>query len=293
MTHPAAKWTSSKLALPVWGVPSKWAFFIDDTSGAIPCENARGKMYGRDKHRRSLDCHEKTSFSHLAHTATTIIRSNRRKCAEQAARNFSVELHILYANNDAITQSTQILKAIQSAENLRPMHCLRARRRHALPSGPRRCFYWNRLGRSQSRSQLHSELRKLSSAPVFVVTSDHIEIGRIQAASLLPCFPKAAAFSTFKDPPRILRPRNVPSACRKPNPPYPGNALERAVDRRELPAFCPFLAQAQHLPKKQPSTSWAPRMIPWPWERAKPSRSSTSRNRNAGSSCRLLVARLA
>src|SRR3977135_249147 len=40
--------------------------------------------------------------------------------AEQAARNLGVELRILYANNDAITQSTQILKAIQSAENLRP-----------------------------------------------------------------------------------------------------------------------------------------------------------------------------
>jgi len=27
------------------------------------------------------------------------------QCAEQAARNFSVELHILYANNDAITRA--------------------------------------------------------------------------------------------------------------------------------------------------------------------------------------------
>ncbi|HYR82967.1 MAG TPA: hypothetical protein VE422_02700, partial [Terriglobia bacterium] len=40
--------------------------------------------------------------------------------AEQAARNLGVETQILYANNDAITQSTQILKAVQAAENLRP-----------------------------------------------------------------------------------------------------------------------------------------------------------------------------
>jgi len=40
--------------------------------------------------------------------------------AEQAARNLGVEAQILYANNDAITQSTQILKVIQAAENLRP-----------------------------------------------------------------------------------------------------------------------------------------------------------------------------
>src|SRR5258707_2464244 len=40
--------------------------------------------------------------------------------AEQAARNLGVEAQILYANNDAITQSTQILKAVQATENLRP-----------------------------------------------------------------------------------------------------------------------------------------------------------------------------
>ncbi|HYR92078.1 MAG TPA: substrate-binding domain-containing protein, partial [Terriglobia bacterium] len=40
--------------------------------------------------------------------------------AELAARNLGVEAQILYANNDAITQSTQILKVIQAAENLRP-----------------------------------------------------------------------------------------------------------------------------------------------------------------------------
>ena len=40
--------------------------------------------------------------------------------AEQAARNFGVEVQILYASNDAITQSTQLLKAVQAAENMRP-----------------------------------------------------------------------------------------------------------------------------------------------------------------------------
>jgi len=55
MTHPAAKWTSSKLGFASLGRALKVGIFIDDTSGAIPCENARGKMYGRDKHRRSLE----------------------------------------------------------------------------------------------------------------------------------------------------------------------------------------------------------------------------------------------
>src|SRR5260370_30869459 len=40
--------------------------------------------------------------------------------AEQAARKGGVELQIVYADKDAITQSTQILKAIQADESQRP-----------------------------------------------------------------------------------------------------------------------------------------------------------------------------
>src|SRR5574340_1416755 len=40
--------------------------------------------------------------------------------AQEAARKLGVELQIIYADNDAITQSTQLLKAIQSSESERP-----------------------------------------------------------------------------------------------------------------------------------------------------------------------------
>src|SRR2546429_5518376 len=40
--------------------------------------------------------------------------------AEDAARKFGVELQVIYADNDAITQSTQLLKAIQAEESHRP-----------------------------------------------------------------------------------------------------------------------------------------------------------------------------
>jgi ABC-type sugar transport system substrate-binding protein len=40
--------------------------------------------------------------------------------AEQAANKLGAEVQILYADNDAITQSTQVLKAIQSPEATRP-----------------------------------------------------------------------------------------------------------------------------------------------------------------------------
>ncbi len=40
--------------------------------------------------------------------------------AEQAAKRLGVEAQIIYADNDAITQSTQILKAIQAPAETRP-----------------------------------------------------------------------------------------------------------------------------------------------------------------------------
>src|SRR5207245_11546394 len=40
--------------------------------------------------------------------------------AEDAARKFGVELQVIYADNDAIRQSTQLLKAIKAEESYRP-----------------------------------------------------------------------------------------------------------------------------------------------------------------------------
>ncbi len=42
------------------------------------------------------------------------------KSAEQMARQLGLDIQTVYADNDAITQSTQILKAIQADESQRP-----------------------------------------------------------------------------------------------------------------------------------------------------------------------------
>jgi ribose transport system substrate-binding protein len=111
--------------------------------------------------------------------------------AEQAARKLGVELQIVYADNDAITQSTQILKAIQADENQRPDAIVfEPVGGTALPQVARAAatagIGWAVLNRDASYIP---ELRRASSAPFFGVTSDHLEIGRIQGrqfASLLP-----------------------------------------------------------------------------------------------------------
>ena len=111
--------------------------------------------------------------------------------AEQAARNFGADLQILYADNDAINQSTQILKAIQAAPDERPDGIIfEPVGGTSLPQVARAAVNagigWAVLNRE---ANYISELRRTNKAPIFCVSSDHVEIGRIQGrqcAALLP-----------------------------------------------------------------------------------------------------------
>jgi ribose transport system substrate-binding protein len=111
--------------------------------------------------------------------------------AERMGRKLGAEVLIVYADNDAITQSTQILKAIQADENQRPDAIVfEPVGGTALPQVARAAasagIGWAVLNRD---ANYIAELRRSSSAPIFGVTSDHLEIGRIQGrqfAALLP-----------------------------------------------------------------------------------------------------------
>jgi len=130
--------------------------------------------------------------------------------AEDAARKFGLELQVIYADNDAVTQSTQLLKAIQAEESYRPDAIIfEPVGGTALPQVARAAasagIGWAVLNRD---ANYVPELRKSSSAPVFIVTSDHFEIGRIQGrqiAALLPhggnilCIQGPAENSAAKD----------------------------------------------------------------------------------------------
>ena len=122
--------------------------------------------------------------------------------AQEAARKLGVELQIIYADNDAITQSTQLLKAIQSSESERPTAIVfEPVGGTALPQVARAAaaagIGWAVLNRDASYV---SELRKASSAPVFVVTSDHLEIGRIQGRQIAALVPHGGAILCIQGP---------------------------------------------------------------------------------------------
>lgn len=118
-------------------------------------------------------------------------QQEQAKSAEETARRLGVDAQIVYAQNDSITQSTQLLNAIQSAPGLRPDAIIfEPVGATALPQVARAAagagVGWVVLNREASYV---SELRRLAKAPLFCVSNDHTEIGRIQGrqfAALLP-----------------------------------------------------------------------------------------------------------
>jgi len=111
--------------------------------------------------------------------------------ARLAAQDLGAELEIVYADSDTITQSTQLLRAIQADELLRPSAIVfEPVGGTALPQVARAAVTagigWAVLNADPSYV---AELRPSAESPIFAVTTDHKEIGRLQAkqvAALLP-----------------------------------------------------------------------------------------------------------
>ena len=122
--------------------------------------------------------------------------------AELAARKCGVDIQIVYADNDAINQSTQVLKSIQTAENLRPDAIIfEPVGSTALPQVAKAAATAN-IGWAvlNCDASYVSELRKISKAPFFVLTSDHVEIGRIQGRQITALLPKGGSVICIQGP---------------------------------------------------------------------------------------------
>jgi len=113
------------------------------------------------------------------------------KAGEEAAGKLGIRAEILYADNDAVNQSTQILKAIQRPVEARPdAIVLEPVSGTALPQVARAAcsagIGWAVMNRNP---EYIPEFRRTATAPIFTVSSDHAEIGRLQGkqfAALLP-----------------------------------------------------------------------------------------------------------
>src|ERR1043166_5776121 len=102
--------------------------------------------------------------------------------AEQTGNSLGVEVEVIFADGDAITQSQQLLKMIQSDSVARPQ---------AIMVEPAGATGLPQVARAAASSGIAwvllnhegnyiSELRQAYAVPIFMVGSDHAEIGRIQ-----------------------------------------------------------------------------------------------------------------
>jgi len=122
--------------------------------------------------------------------------------AQAAAQKLGVDLQILYADNDAITQSTQLLKAIQSDAALRPQAIIfEPVGGTAFPQVARAAVSakvaWAVLNREAGYVP---QLRKTAEVPVFCISSDHKEIGRIQGRQLAALLPNGGTVLYIQGP---------------------------------------------------------------------------------------------
>jgi ribose transport system substrate-binding protein len=123
--------------------------------------------------------------------------------ARQAARKLGVELEIIYAGNDGIVQSQQLLASIYSTNAPRPdaiifepagstTHPQVARAAAAAGIG---------VGLLNSNADYIAELRRIFHVPAFTITSNHEEVGRIQGQQLGALLPAGGIVLYIQGPP--------------------------------------------------------------------------------------------
>lgn len=135
-------------------------------------------------------------------TSDNDYQMEQAESAEKAASKLGAEVQIVFADNDAISQSTQVLKAIQSPEATRPNAIIfEPVGGTALPQVAQAAVTagigWAVLNRDASYI---ADLRKSANAPVFGLTSDHLEIGRIQGRQFKALLPHGGSVLYIQGP---------------------------------------------------------------------------------------------
>jgi ribose transport system substrate-binding protein len=111
--------------------------------------------------------------------------------AKAVAQNLGVDVEILFADGNAITQSTQILKHVQAQPEQRPSGVVvEPVGGTALPQVAKAAVAagigWAVLNRD---AEYISEMRRTSKLPIFEVSTDHMAVGELQARQLAALLP--------------------------------------------------------------------------------------------------------
>ena len=122
--------------------------------------------------------------------------------AESAARKLNVDLQMVYAQNDGVVQSQQLLQIIHAGAEQRPDGIIfEPAGGTALPQVARAAVAagigWVVLNRE---TDYLAELRSQYPVPLFAITSDHEEIGRIQGRQIAALLPQGGAVLYIQGP---------------------------------------------------------------------------------------------
>lgn len=138
------------------------------------------------------------------HTAENDYQVAQAASAQQTARKLGIKLDLIYCDNDAVSQSTEVLKAVQSPPESRPdAIILEPISSIALPQAARAActagIGWAVLNRAPDYL---AQLRPGAKAPMFAISADHIEVGRIQGRQISALLPRGGSILYIEGPSR-------------------------------------------------------------------------------------------
>jgi len=117
-------------------------------------------------------------------------QQEQASAAEATGKRLGVGIQVIHADNDAFKQSDQLLKIVQ-APGFRPDGIIFEPVGTALPQVAKAAaaagIGWVILNRE---AEYIPELRRMGTAPSFAVSSNHLEIGRIQGLQMAALLPK-------------------------------------------------------------------------------------------------------
>lgn len=138
-------------------------------------------------------------------TSENDYQREQARAAEDVARRLQVDLEILYADNDSVVQSSQVLDAIHKYKSSLSGILVEPAGGTAFPQVGKAAvsagIAWVVLNRDASSV---SDLRRAAHTPAFVVTSDHVEVGHIQARQLNAILPSGGSVLCIQGPASAL-----------------------------------------------------------------------------------------
>lgn len=118
-------------------------------------------------------------------------QAEQARAAEEAAQRLGVGVKVVYADSDAINQSQQLLKVVQASSERPDAIIFEPVGGTALPHVARAAtaagIAWVVLHRE---AEYVKELRRTSNVPIFSLSTNHLEVGRIQGQQLAAFVPK-------------------------------------------------------------------------------------------------------